>query len=615
MLRIPFLRNILLSAVLLALGLPLYAVLVISPSYRQLLTEETEGEAIRYVTTLQRALDIELDETSLEPGHLPAELVDEVRLLQGDLTLVKLRVFSAHGEVVLSTEPAEIGSRNDKPYFLQQVVRGKTYSKVVSKGSSTAEGVTVERTVVETYVPLMREGVFLGAIETYFDITIGRDKIDRLARRTTLLLFGISGSMLLFIILALRTAHASMRQREAAEDALRQTNQDLEARVTSRTEQLLDSNRALTEEVTVRRRTEEALARTLAAVEQTSSRTTAILRSVPDGLLVVDARGTLLLLNPCAEEVLGLNFAEAGGQPLRKLLAAGRCDSLLATLDPQPPDVPHDLVCTCNDRTRTFQIKTSPVLAADGNNLGQIMLLHEVTRERAAQQAKHEFIAMAAHELHAPLMAVLGYADLLSSEALDGLLPEQRQEILGCIAEQARILSRLVSDLLDISRMESGQSPPLQRSLCVIEEILQAAVTAARADGRAQFELSVPPTPTALKADRGRLLQVLANLLGNAVKFSPPDTQIRIVGEVVANHYRISIVDQGSGMSVEDQQRAFETFYRGASADSGIRGSGLGLTIARTLIEAHGGDIGLDSIPGAGTRVWFTLPLPPTIHS
>lgn len=615
MLRIPFLRNLLLLSVLLAVALPLYAVLAVTPAYRQILTEETEGEAVRYVDALVRNLDLPAAPGTLSAHRLPPRLVAEVRALQGDPTLIKLRVFSPRGEIVLSSDPGEVGQRNDKPYFREVVAYGKPYSKVVRKGHFTAEGEVAEQTVVETYVPLMKEGVFLGAVETYFDVTVGRDRLNRLARRTTVLLFVIAGGLLTLIVFALRAAAVSITRQEAAEAALRQANLDLEVCVASRTEQVLESNRALTEEIAMRRRTEEALARTLATVEQTGSRTAAILRSIPDGLLVVDAAGKLVLLNPCAEAVLGLNFAQDIGRPLSTLLGDGRCSALQAALAAPESAEAGELVCDRQEPTRIFRVTSSPVVASDGSSLGRIFLLHEVTRERAAQQAKREFVAMAAHELNAPLMAIVGYADLLAGSELDPLEPERRREILDCIAEQSRILNRLVNDLLDLSRLESGQAPLLQRSYCTLEEIVQAAVTAARAGGSDRFELALPATATTILADRGRLLQVLANLLGNAAKFSPPGTPIRVLGDPLPDAYRVSIVDQGSGMTDEERRRAFETFYRGTSFDPAVRGSGLGLTIARTIVEAHGGSIGIDSIVGAGTRVWFTLPLVPQSRS
>lgn len=606
MLRIPYLRNILILAVLLAVGLPLYALLVINPAYRQLITEETEGEAVRYVNTLVRNLDIELDTNSLEPGHLPAKLVDEVRLLQGDLTLVKLRVFSAHGEIVLSTEASEVGTRNTKPYFVEQVASGRTYSKVVSKGEKTAEGNILERTVVETYVPLMHQGMFLGAIETYFDITIGREKIDRLAMRTTILLFAVATGMLFFIVLALHTAHDSIHERDAAEAALRQSNQDLEARVAARTEEILDNNRLLVEEITVRRRTEETLERTLADVEHARARTDALLRSIPDGLLVVDARQRLLLCNPTAAEVLDLP-ADAVGRPLRELLPAGA--PLFAALESPSNGPSMEFERSGESGRRVFQARTSLLGEAEGAPGGCIMLLHDVSTERAAAQDKRDFITMAAHELHAPLSAVLGYADLLSSTDDEGLLPSQRREILTCVAEQAQVLKRLVDDLLDASRVESGQSLALQRSLCRIGEVLQAALTAARADGRFRFELDVADGDTQLKADRGRLQQVLANLLGNAVKFSPPGGVIRISGARDSDGYRVCVSDQGRGMTEEEQKKAFDKFFRGPAAGPGTRSTGLGLAICRAIVEAHGGRIAIESQPGAGTQVCFTLPV------
>ncbi len=202
MLKIKFLRNILLLSLGIALLLPLYDILVIFPSYQQLLTEETEDEAVRFARYLSRTLGFE--RTGVEKGQIPAAINEEVETLQGDALLMKLRVFDPAGEIVYSTVPEEIGQINNNAYFRDIVARGQTYSKVVEKVGLSAENQQVSEDVAETYVPILAsDGSFGGAIEVYYDITASRARITELTQSSSTLLLAISTGLLIPLVLTL----------------------------------------------------------------------------------------------------------------------------------------------------------------------------------------------------------------------------------------------------------------------------------------------------------------------------------------------------------------------------------------------------------------------------
>lgn len=229
------------------------------------------------------------------------------------------------------------------------------------------------------------------------------------------------------------------------------------------------------------------------------------------------------------------------------------------------------------------------------------------SRARAMEELdrlKSEFISAVSHELRTPLTFIRGYSELLANRPADGaFVRDAVAEIHGASVRMAR----LVDDLLDLSRMEAGR---LALRPCRLElaELLRCAVAAARVqDPERAFELRTDPLPS-LVGDPDRLRQVVDNLLGNALRYAP-EGPILVRAESRGDRVRVEVTDQGPGISPEDQVRVFEPFYRGARSEiQPLRGGGLGLTIVRELIEAHGGEVGLHSTPGQGSTFWFTLP-------
>ena len=194
----------------------------------------------------------------------------------------------------------------------------------------------------------------------------------------------------------------------------------------------------------------------------------------------------------------------------------------------------------------------------------------------------------------------------------------KHREYLAIIVEKAWILQRLIDDLLDLGRVESGTLVHLEKERCE----LRALLTRVLGDFRLtcpnyRFAYSLPEYPVELLADPLRLAQVMENLLGNAVKFSAPGSLIRIVCEIRAGTVHVTVEDQGLGMSPEETERVFEKFYRVDASSTGKPGLGLGLSLVKNIIEAHGGEIRVESAPGQGTRIVFSLPLvePETIFT
>lgn len=227
---------------------------------------------------------------------------------------------------------------------------------------------------------------------------------------------------------------------------------------------------------------------------------------------------------------------------------------------------------------------------------------------RESDRMKTEFISTAAHELRTPLTSILGFSQVLLGQ--DDLSAAERRELLTYIHQQARALSDIVADLLDIARIESGQGLALNRVACMPADLVQQLAPLLQGgSGRPRYDLSIAEETAPLLVDLGKMIQVFENLLSNAVKYSPKGGPIRIAGELMNEMYRFSVADRGVGMTPEQVARIFDKFYRADASDTAVGGLGLGMSIARNIVEAHGGRIWVESEPGRGTTVRFTLPL------
>ncbi len=612
MLKVKFLRNILLLAIFIAGALPTYEMVFVQPSYRNLLLDETEDEATRYARYLIQTL--RLDRIPLVSTAIPQEIAAEVGLQRIDPLLIKLRVFGPSGEIVFSTLATEIGTANDQPYFRGLVAKGQIYSKVVHRDERTAEGQRVKTDIVETYVPIMAGGRFVGAIETYHDLTLKQAQLDVLTRRSTWSLLAICTLFLVTVVLVLHKAHQSITAREGAEEALRQVNDQLEEKVRERTDQLVLANRLLTNEIAERTLAEQALAAALGDSEEVGAKLDGILASVDDGLLVTDGEDRIVLLNAAAESLLEVGSGVALGRRAAEVIRHPELRAkILAVLarGEAGQQFDFDLPAEGGGRLRVFQGRTFRFSGSAAGRGGLIILVQDVTREREVEQMKNEFLAMAAHELHTPLTTIVGYSELLSTAPDEAFPPEQQREFLGYMHQKALSLARIVDDLLDISRFEAGQPLPLRVTNFNLDEMLLRMVGQYREHGGAhRFELQLGDEPIEVHGDQGRIEQVLENLLSNAVKYSPGGGTIRVSAVTEGDGYcRLQVRDEGLGMTPEQLAKIFDRFYRVDTSDTATRGTGLGLSITRHLIEAHAGEINVASAPGIGTTVTVRLPL------
>lgn len=254
--------------------------------------------------------------------------------------------------------------------------------------------------------------------------------------------------------------------------------------------------------------------------------------------------------------------------------------------------------------TRWGELRLGPLGPLEGGKI--LGLLADVTAERKLSQIKDEFLAVASHELNTPLAAVLGFVEVLLDNP--DLEAEERTEHLKIVHHQAEHLSRIVHDLLNLSNLRAGGKLVLEESRFDLKELAGELLSPLRRDNpQRTFHLEAPGGALLITADRNLLAQALYNVLSNAMKFSPPGSPVTV--EITREEgVRIRVSDKGIGMGREQAARAWDLFHRADTSNTAPGGFGLGLTVARSLVEAHGGFISLQSAPGRGTTVEIALP-------
>jgi signal transduction histidine kinase len=338
----------------------------------------------------------------------------------------------------------------------------------------------------------------------------------------------------------------------------------------------------------------------------------AAMDSLPDPVLVFDTRSGLVNVNRAAEQLLGVSVeaglrALAEKSPALEAIERVRGHVLAGKGSYVPKGFEEAFRLMTPTGERYFLPQGSAVHSAEGAVAGVSLLLQDVTRVRLFDELTHDLVATAAHELRTPLTSLQMAIHLCLEEAA-GPLNAKQADLLGAAREDAERLKALVEDLLNVARIRSGRMS-FAKAPIEVSELLSGVLAPQEREAESHgVSLRSEPAPEGLRvfADPGRLALVFSNLLGNALRYTPPggnvDVRIRPGDKVV----RFEVSDTGPGIPPEFQERVFDQFFQ-LPGTSG--GAGLGLHISKEIVHAHGGEIGVQSQPGQGSTFWFTLPL------
>jgi two-component system, OmpR family, phosphate regulon sensor histidine kinase PhoR len=340
------------------------------------------------------------------------------------------------------------------------------------------------------------------------------------------------------------------------------------------------------------------------------SGTQTILGAMEDGLLVVDARSNIALVNPTFEKLFQLRDP-AVGVPLVEAVRHATLDQLVAeTL--LTGDAMRRELTLADSRThseRHIEVNAVPIKRADDEVTGAVVLFHDITELKRLDQIRRDFVANVSHELRTPLSILRGYIEMLLDE------PETSREelarILSIMERHSKRLRQLVDDLLSLAQLESYHAK-LDLSVVRVDQLFNNVIRDWKeklAAKNLKVTIDLPSETLMLRADGTRLEEVLHNLLDNAMKFSYENGQIQLRAARRGSDIVLSVADSGLGISKEHLPRIFERFYRADKARSReLGGTGLGLAIVKHIAQLHGGHVEAESEPGKGTTIRVVLP-------
>lgn len=315
--------------------------------------------------------------------------------------------------------------------------------------------------------------------------------------------------------------------------------------------------------------------------------------------MILDRVKNILLVNPAMCRAFGLDGKSSVGKPVLDILAHPDLQALIMRADNEDP-LKYYEVSFPDGRVGNAQM-------TEIRDVGYAITMQDITYLKEIDRIRSEFVHTVSHDLRSPLTSVIGYAELVERT---GSLNENQRDFLKRIQDSVQHITDLINDLLDLGSIEAGldrrrEYVHLEGILRYTLEMLQGQIKSKQIKVQTDIASTIP----ALRANPTRLRQVLDNVVGNAIKYSQNNGEVKISIHSEGDQIILQVVDQGPGISPADQPHIFDKFYRGSNISSDIAGSGLGLAIVKTIVESHQGRIWLESTIGKGSSFFIVLPI------
>jgi two-component system phosphate regulon sensor histidine kinase PhoR len=468
------------------------------------------------------------------------------------------------------------------------------------RGEPTAEtrySTTVRDELVYAAVPVRHQGRVVGAARVALSTQAVRAQVRELWRAVGLALaLAAATAVVVAYLLSVRLAGSL---REVMEAARQFAVGNLSARIrVRRSDEIGELGRILNHSA-------DQLESRLHEVARERGRLDAILAAMDDGVLAVDHRGTVILANQAL--VAGLDLVDPLGrhyvEVIRQREVGAVIEEVLRTADRLAVEV--EIV----HLRRVFALTGVPFPATEGTPPGAVLTFHDATERRRVDRIRRDFVANASHELRTPLTSIRGFVEALEDGAVGE--PETAQRFLGKIRVHADRMASLVEDLLELSRLESGERPPHWEKVSPADVVEDVVVSFSGLAGRKEVALGRSDAGAPMVVtDADRLRRILENLVENAVKYTPSGGKVEVKSRPGPDRGAVlEVKDNGPGIAAEHLPRIFERFYRVDKARSReLGGTGLGLAIVRHLAEGMGASVSVESEPGRGTLFRVALP-------
>ena len=330
------------------------------------------------------------------------------------------------------------------------------------------------------------------------------------------------------------------------------------------------------------------------------------------GVLVVDADGRVRLMNSAARRIFGVATTDGTGRPLAQVVHNEEIHELVQSCLNGRAEANSELSIYLPEE-RIYQVQTALLRGDTSDISGVVTTFNDITELRSVERMKSEFVSTVSHELRTPLTSIKGFIRTLLDDTEGYYDHDMQMEFYRIIDTECDRLVRLISDLLNLSRIESGRSLELVLSEVNLARLVDRVVEAQRSyTSSHEFDVLVPDDLPPVIADQDKVEQVLTNLLSNAIKYSPDGGKISVHARAVGESVAVSVIDQGIGIPEEHLGRLFTRFHRVDSRDTRKQyGTGIGLYLVKHLVEAHHGEITVESKLGEGSTFTFVLPLRP----
>ncbi|HEX4048893.1 MAG TPA: ATP-binding protein [Elusimicrobiota bacterium] len=331
-----------------------------------------------------------------------------------------------------------------------------------------------------------------------------------------------------------------------------------------------------------------------------------------DAIVIVGLDARALMWNRSAEELFQWTSAEMLGRDVRALVPPGRERSwrrLAARARRAGAIRGAETVCRRKDGSLVpAEVTGAMLLEDDGTPFGAVLAFRDITQRKEVERLKTEFVALVSHELRTPLTAIQGFAETIF-DYWDEITPEQRRHYLAIIRDESKRLSSMVTDFLDIARLEAGGIEMSRGEVDLPALLRRAAELFKENPKRPRFEVSVAPGAERVNGDEEQLYRLLVNLAGNAVKYTDEGGVVTLAAARDGGSVVLSVADRGPGIAAEDLEKLFQKFFRASDAVAlKTPGTGLGLAICKGIADAHGGRIWAESEPGRGATFKVSLP-------